>query len=89
MSITIPTSGWSNNEYDITSLMPPSANANTRVDVSIGASVQEQLVADGCGGIYASTDTSNSITTFTLHAMYNKPTANITVQLTLTQLVSV
>ena len=89
MSITIPTSGWSNNEYDITSLMPPSANANTRVDVSIGTSVQEQLVADGCGGIYASTDTSNSITTFTLHAMYNKPTANITVQLTLTQLVSV
>lgn len=89
MSVSIPTSGWSNNEYDITSLMPPSANANTRVDVSIGASVQEQLVADGCGGIYASTDTSNSITTFTLHAMYNKPTANITVQLTLTQLVSV
>ena len=89
MSVAIPASGWSNNEYDITSLMPPSANANTRVDVSIGTSVQEQLVADGCGGIYASTDTSNSITTFTLHAMYNKPTANITVQLTLTQLVSV
>ena len=85
MSITVPTSGWSNKEYDITSLMPPTANENTRVDVSASASVQEQLVADGCGGIYASTDTSNNVTTFTLHAMYNKPTANITIQLMLQQ----
>ena len=89
MSVTVRTTDWSNNSYDITSLMPAGANENTKVDATISGAVQEQLIADGCGGIYVSTDTSNSTTTFTMHALYNTPTANITVQLILTQLVSI
>ena len=89
MSVTVRTTDWSNNSYDITSLMPAGANENTKVDAMTSGAVQEQLIADGCGGIYVSTDTSNSTTTFTMHALYNTPTANITVQLILTQLVSV
>ena len=89
MSVTVRTTDWSNNSYDITSLMPAGANENTKVDAMTSGAVQEQLIADGCGGIYVSTDTSNSTTTFTMHALYNTPTANITVQLILTQLVSI
>lgn len=89
MSVTVRTTDWSSNSYDITSLMPAGANENTKVDAMISGAVQEQLIADGCGGIYVSTDTSNSTTTFTMHALYNTPTANITVQLILTQLVSI
>lgn len=89
MSVTVQTTDWSSNSYDITSLMPASADENTKVDAMVSSTVQQQLVADGCGGIYVSTDTSNSTTTFTMHALYNTPTANITVQLILTQLVSI
>lgn len=89
MSVTVRTTDWSSNSYDITSLMPASADENTKVDAMVSSTVQQQLVADGCGGIYVSTDTSNSTTTFTMHALYNVPTANITVQLMLTQLVSI
>lgn len=77
--------GWVNGLYDMDSAMPSYANANTKVDISITDVVYNQLLADGCQGLYVTTDTTNT-PTFTLHAIGNTPTANIQIQLVLQQM---
>ena len=57
------------------------------VDIDFDNTVYNQLVVDGCYGLYVVTDTSTSRPTFTLHAMNNAPTVDITIQLILSQVV--
>lgn len=85
-TVTIYKNYWVGNTYNITAMMPPVANADTLVNIALSETAYTQLVADGCGGLYVTTDTSNNVTTFTLHAIENPPTENIAVQLTMQQL---
>ena len=87
-SVSILSSGWNNGTYTLDSSMPTGTPYNTKVDVAFGESAYNQLISDGCTGLYVSTDTSNT-PHFVLHAMGNTPTANITVQLVLQQLADV
>lgn len=86
-SLTIPSSGWNNGECVIDALMPVGVSAISKVDVNFSETVFNQLLADGCTGLYVATDTV-STPTFTLHAMGNAPTSNITIQLLIQRLAS-
>lgn len=85
-SFTVNSSGWVGLSYNMDSGMPSYANQNTKVDISLTESAYNQLIADGCTGLYVTTETSGSTPVFTLHAVGNAPTANITIQLTLQQI---
>ena len=87
-SFTALSSGWVDGSYDMDSGMPANTPVNTMVDIYIDGTVYNQLLADGCSGLYVSTDTTDT-PTFTLHAIGNTPTADITVQLILRQLAEV
>jgi hypothetical protein len=84
-SFVVNSSGWSGLTYNMDSGMPEYANQNTKVDICMSNTVYNQLIADGCTGLYVTTDTSGNAPTFTLHACGNTPTSNITIQLTLQQ----
>lgn len=84
-SFTVSSSGWSGLTYSMDSGMPSYANQNTKVDINLSDSVYNQLIADGCMGLYVTTETSGNTPVFTLHAVGNAPTANITIQLMLQQ----
>ena len=84
-SFVVNSSGWSGLTYNMDSGMPAYANQNTKVDICMSNTVYNQLIADGCTGLYVTTDTSGNAPTFTLHACGNAPTSNITIQLTLQQ----
>lgn len=93
LSVTLPSSSWVTGngrftqEIDISSLH--TITANTRVDVDIDSTAYNQLVSDGCSAIYVETDVTNDVVSLVAVALTNKPTANITVQLTLTEVVRV
>lgn len=93
LSVTLPSSSWVTGngrftqEIDISSLH--TITANTRVDVDIDSTAYNQLVSDGCSAIYVETDVTNGVVSLVAVALTNKPTANVTVQLTLTEVVRV
>lgn len=93
LSVTLPSSSWVTGngrftqEIDISSLH--TITANTRVDVDIDSTAYNQLVSDGCSAIYVETDVTNDVVSLVAVALTNKPTANVTVQLTLTEVVRV
>lgn len=93
LSVTLPSSSWVTGngrftqEIDISSLH--TITANTRVDVDIESTAYNQLVSDGCSAIYVETDVTNDVVSLVAVALTNKPTANVTVQLTLTEVVRV
>lgn len=93
LSVVLPSSSWiaENGRYtqviDVSSLH--TITANTRADMDLDSTAYNQLVSDGCSAIYMETDTVNDVPTLTAVALTNKPTANITVQLTLTEVVRV
>jgi len=83
---TVSSSGWNGLTYVMDSDMPSYANSSTKVDISLAEAAYNQLLADGCTGLYVTTETSGSTPVFTLHAKDNAPTANITIQLLLQQI---
>ena len=83
----IDSENWDNTDYDLTSELRDIADGRNMVDVDFDNTVYNQLVVDGCYGLYVTTNTSTARPTFTLHAMNNAPTNNITIQLTLSQVV--
>lgn len=82
---TINGTSWVNNQFVMSGQMSAVANGRTKADVTIDQTVYNQLVADGCCGLYISTDLSGSLPVFTMHALGNAPTATISVQVTLSQ----
>lgn len=86
ISFVVRSSAWSGLTYDMDNEMPAYANTNTKVDISVSDAVYNQLILDGCTGLYVTTDTSGNTPTFTLHAKDNVPTADITIQLLLQQI---
>ena len=85
-SYTLTSSGWnSNNEQAITKPSSYVVTSDVMADVEIGSVAFNQLCADGCGGLYISSERSGSNLTLTAHALNNKPTANVTIQVTLTK----
>ena len=85
-SRTLTSSGWnSNNEQTITLPSSYTVTSDVIADTEIDSTAYNQLCADGCGGIYISSERSGSTLTLTAHALNNKPTANVTIQVTLTK----
>ena len=85
-SHTLTSSGWnSNNEQTITLPSSYTVTSDVIADTEIDSTSYNQLCADGCGGIYISSERSGSNLTLTAHALNNKPTANVTIQVTLTK----
>lgn len=84
---TLQASSWNNNQITLSGQLVSMADGRTRVDVDFDESTYLQLCADGCGGLYVTTDNSGAQTEFVIHAINNPPTQNITVQLTLSQVI--
>lgn len=85
-SYTLTSNGWNaNNEQTVTKPSSYVVTSDVIADAEIGSTAYNQLCADGCGGIYISSERSGSTLTLTAHALNNKPTANVTIQVTLTK----
>lgn len=77
ISVTIPSSGWSNNAQSLNLSSIYTVTNKTKVDIEGDNTVLEQLVIDDCEGIYV----ENNSGSLTIKAITNAPTENITVQL--------
>ena len=77
ISVTIPSSGWSNNAQSLNLSSIYTVTNKTKVDIEGDNTVLEQLVIDDCDGIYV----ENNNGSLTIKAITNAPTKNITVQL--------
>lgn len=85
-SYTLTSRDWdSNNEQTITKPSSYVVTSDVMADTEIGEKAYNQLCADGCGGIYISSERNGSNLTLTAHALNHKPTANVTIQVTLTK----
>jgi hypothetical protein len=76
-SYTIPVSNWNNNTQILNLSNHYNVTNKTKIDIEGNDSVIEQLITDGCDGIYI----TNNNGVLTLHAINNPPSVNITVQL--------
>lgn len=85
-SYTLTSNGWNaNNEQTVTKPSSYVVTSDVIADTEIDSTAYNQLCADGCGGIYISSERNGSTLTLTAHALNNKPTANVTIQVTLTK----
>ena len=85
-SYTLTSNGWNaNNEQTVTKPSSYVVTSDVIADTEIDSIAYNQLCADGCGGIYISSERNGSTLTLTAHALNNKPTANVTIQVTLTK----
>ena len=83
---TLTSNGWNaNNEQTVTKPSSYVVTSDVIADTEIDSTAYNQLCADGCGGIYISSERNGSTLTLTAHALNNKPTANVTIQVTLTK----
>jgi len=83
-SYTLSSSSWNNNQQSISVPANYVVTGDVMADTKFGDTTFNQLCTDGCAGIYISSTTSGSTLTLTAHALGNVPTANITIQVTLT-----
>lgn len=85
-SYILTSNGWNaNNEQTVTKPSSYVVTSDVIADTEIDSIAYNQLCADGCGGIYISSERNGSTLTLTAHALNNKPTANVTIQVTLTK----
>lgn len=85
---TILPSYWSNNQFKLSQQIGSMVQGRNKADVDIDATTYNQLIHDGCFGIYISSDDSGTYPEFTVHALGNVPTETITIQITFSHLVS-
>lgn len=85
---TILPSYWSNNQFKLSQQFGSMVQGRNKADVDIDATTYNQLIHDGCFGIYISSDDSGTYPEFTVHALGNVPTETITIQITFSHLVS-
>ena len=82
----MPTNSWSSGAQTVT-ITGYNLTANTRVDTDITPTANAQLIADDCAGIYVEQNVVNDTVVLTAKYIGNKPTADVVVQLTLTEVV--
>lgn len=70
---------WSNLSQEIDVSDDYEITSHTKANIDIGSATYEQLVQDGCGGIYLQTNNNTLIA----HALWNPPTEDVTIQITL------
>lgn len=83
-SYSLTANGWSSNQQAITIPAGYVVPGDVMADVEIDSTAYNQLVQDGCTGLYISSVTSGNTLTLTAHALGNAPTAAVTIQVTLT-----
>lgn len=84
LSISLPTASWTGSGPYTQVVTILGGTANIKVDLQGDSSVIAQMISDGCNGLYI----SNTDGVFTAYAINNKPTVNLTVQVTLTEVTS-
>lgn len=82
VSYELTADGWSEltQEIDISDYY--FVTPRTKANVDIGEAAYNQLVQDGCGGIYIQTNDDNE-NKLIAHALLQAPTENVTIQITL------
>ena len=83
-SYTLSSSSWNNNQQSISVPANYVVTGDTIADVDFNTAAYNQLVADGCTGIYISSTYSNSTLLLTANALGNTPVHDISIQVTLT-----
>lgn len=81
LNITLPTASWTGSGPYTQIVTITGGTANTKVDLQGDSSVIAQMISDGCNGLYI----SNTDGVFTAYAINNKPTVDLTVQVTLSE----
>lgn len=82
LNITLPTASWAGSGPYTQTVTITGGTANTKVDLQGDSTVIALMISDGCSGLYI----SNTDGVFTAYAINNKPTVNLTVQVTLTEI---
>ena len=83
---TLLSNSWSSGAQPIT-ITGYNLTANTRVDVDITPTANAQLIASDCAGIYVEQNVVSDSVVLTAKYLGNVPTTDVTVQLTLTEVV--
>lgn len=84
LSLTLPTASWSGSNPYTQTVTIQGGTTRSKVDLDADASVISQLVSDGVEMVFISNDENG---TFTAYAVGGKPSVNITVQATVTEVV--
>lgn len=82
LNITLPTASWVGSGPYTQTVTITGGTVNTKVDLQGDSTVIALMISDGCSGLYI----SNTDGVFTAYAINNKPTVNLTVQVTLTEI---
>lgn len=80
-SVTLASANWSGNGPYTQSVTISGVLSNSKVDIQPNATALQQMITDGCSAIYI----DNNSGTLTAHAIGSAPTADLTVQVTITE----
>ena len=80
-SVTLASANWSGNGPYTQSVTISGVLSNSKVDIQPNATAIQQMIDDGCAAIYI----ENTSGTLTAYAIGSAPTANLTVQVTITE----
>ena len=83
-SYTLLRNSWNNSQQSISVPASYVVTGDAIADTEIDNTAYNQLCADGCYGIYVASSTSGNSLILTAHALGNTPTADVTIQVTLT-----
>lgn len=84
LNVSLPTASWTGSGPYTQVVTISGGTANTKVDLQGDSSVIAQMINDGCNGLYI----SNTDGVFTAYAINNKPSVDLTVQVTLSEVTS-
>ena len=83
-TFTLDKDDWLNKQQVVDLPISYVATGDTIADVDVGSTAYNQLIADGCTGIYISSTYSNSTLSLMANALGNAPVHDIDIQVTLT-----
>jgi len=87
ISYVLPAESWDSGEQEIDISEEYTVTEHTKVDVDLNNAAYNQLVDDGCVGIYIVTQTEDKDTSLSARYIGNAPSADITIQLTIRETV--
>ena len=82
LSYILTADGWNGLAQEIDVSDEYSVTSHTKANIDIGAATYDQLVQDGCGGIYIQTNENND-NKLIAHSIGNVPTEDVAIQITL------
>lgn len=80
-TVTLYTANWSGSDTFYQTISISGATAKSKIDLQPDSTVLTQLINDGVSALYV----SNNNGTFTAYAIGAKPTTNLTIQVTITE----